>query len=378
MVHGFNRSLHGARGLFAFMIVLFHVVNSGLRTFEPLSHGWPLFMLRSLEHGVELFFGISGVVIFGALRRARGPLVFAVERATRIYPVLWVSLGTIVVLSGVTGFQGRALPSPSVLVENLLALPPVFPGPVIHPAAWSLSFELVFYAFCALAWALRRRLGWWSLLIVVPAAALLLGLHVRALLMPVGMLIAAVLARRPQLSRYAAAPGLWLVAFLVTWEGVCRLGGGELINVDVSRFTAAMAMLAALAVAFGALFFAAALRERGPFCAVLQAPPLQLLGTISYSLYLWHPIAMAVVKHAMYVVHLPDHLGSWAQVAFLALSLPPSLALAWVSQRMLEKRVTVWLRRNIEHLVSRRIAVHPPVTASPPLAATPAIDTPRR
>ncbi|MHB8286435.1 MAG: hypothetical protein ACYDD1_17425, partial [Caulobacteraceae bacterium] len=77
VVRSFNPYLHGARGLFASMIVVFHVVNSRLPTYPALSHGWPLFMARSLEHGVELFFGISGIVIFGALERARSPLLFA-------------------------------------------------------------------------------------------------------------------------------------------------------------------------------------------------------------------------------------------------------------------------------------------------------------
>ena len=116
----FNPYIHGARGLFAFMIVVFHVVNSRLPTVTALAHGWPLFLIRSTEYGVELFFGISGIVIVGALARARNPLIFAVERGTRIYPVLWASLGFIVILSAFTGFEGRTMPSLSVLIMNLL------------------------------------------------------------------------------------------------------------------------------------------------------------------------------------------------------------------------------------------------------------------
>ena len=374
VARGFSRPLHGARGLFAFMIVLFHVVNSRLQTFELLSHGAPLFMARSLEHGVELFFGISGVVIFGALSRARGPLIFATERATRIYPVLWASVIAIVALSGLTGFQGRSVPAVPVLMENLLALPPVFPGPLIHPAAWSLSFELVFYGVCALAWALRRRIGWWSLLLVAPAAIFLLGAHVRAVLMPVGMVLAAALAAKPHWSRYAPAPGLCLLVFLVAWEGVCQLGGGDLMHVDALQFSPAMILLAVAAVLAATLSFAGLLGGRGVFCAMLQSPPLQFLGSVSYSLYLWHPIVMSMVKHFMYVAHLPDHLGSCTQLAFLALSLPPSLALAWVSQHLLEKRVTVWLRRRLETLVVRRPAIRAPLTTTHPSGTRPAMD----
>lgn len=121
---GFNPYLHGARGLFAFMIVLFHVINSKLPTLPILSHGLPLMMARSLEHGVELFFGISGIVIVGALQRARGPFVFAIERCTRIYPVLWTSIIVLVILAGLTGYEGRSWPSVGEFLANLLALPP--------------------------------------------------------------------------------------------------------------------------------------------------------------------------------------------------------------------------------------------------------------
>ncbi|MHB8285708.1 MAG: acyltransferase family protein [Caulobacteraceae bacterium] len=363
VVHVFNPYLHGARGLFASMIVVFHVVNSRLPTYPVLSHGWPLFFARSLEHGVELFFGISGIVIFGALERAKSPLLFATERATRIYPVLWVTILTITILAGLTGFEGRGIPPPLALVANFLALPPLIPGPLIHPAAWSLSYELAFYFFCAAAWALRRRIGWWAAVVIVPAAVTLVMLHIRVLLMPVGMGVALLLARAPALAKLSLSPGLALLAFLIIWELVCQAGNEDLINANLSTLSHGFTpLLILLATAAAILSFSGILKGQGFFCLVLNSRPLQFLGTVSYSLYLWHPILMSMIKHLMYKLSLPAHLGASSQLAFLVFSLPPSLLLAWGSQRILEKRVTTWLRRRLEHMLGQT-NVRAPVTA---------------
>jgi peptidoglycan/LPS O-acetylase OafA/YrhL len=371
VVRGFNPYVHGARGLFAFMIFVFHVVNSRLPTLPSLSQSWPLFMLRSLEHGVELFFGISGIVIVGALSRARGPLVFAIERATRIYPVLWVSIVVIAALSGLTGFEGRGLPTPLTLIANLLALPPVFPGPLIHPAAWSLSYELTFYGFCALAWVLRRRIGPWALPLIVAAAALLLATHIRAVLMVTGMAAAVTLARHPGWAKYARAPGIWLLLFLAAWETVCQSNGGELISVRLIDLSPVSVLIAAGAVVAATLSLAGVLAGQGLLSVGLRSAPLQFMGSISYSFYLWHPIVMSIVKHFMYVTHIVDRAGPFSQAAFFALALPPSLILAWISQITLEKRVTTWLRRRLESWAGARKIVHPPTTTTHPGLDTP-------
>lgn len=368
IVHRFNPYVHGARGLFAFMIVVFHVVNSRLPTAALLAHGWPLFLARSTEHGVELFFGVSGIVIVGALARARSPLVFALERGTRIYPVLWASIGCLVILSELTGFQGRSGPSVPVLVANLLALPPLLPGPLLHPAAWSLSYELAFYGFCALAWALRRRIGRPAVLLIAPLGVVAVGWHVRTFLMPVGMASAALLARRPGLGRRVRAPGVFLLLFLVLWEQVCEGSGGELTLMNALQIRPPLLALSMVAAVFAGLAFAGVLAGEGILSRLLASTPLQFLGTISYSLYLWHPIVMSMIKHGMYLTTLPNRVGPASQLVFFTLSFPPSVLVAWLSQQLLEKRVTAWLRRRLERLlIGRREAAAPTTAVHPTL-----------
>src|SRR5690606_35968119 len=99
-----NANVHGARGLFAAAVFVFHVVNSGLPTFPWFTGSWlETYFFESLKFGVELFFGISGYVIVGALARAPSLKAFAWDRVTRIYPVLWASLLAITLLATVAG-----------------------------------------------------------------------------------------------------------------------------------------------------------------------------------------------------------------------------------------------------------------------------------
>src|SRR5438552_18148945 len=89
---GFNPYVHGAHGLFAAAIFVYHVVNSRLDTWPILQTWIADFLLRTTEYGVELFVCISGYVITATLRRARSPASFLEDRAIRIYPTLWVPI----------------------------------------------------------------------------------------------------------------------------------------------------------------------------------------------------------------------------------------------------------------------------------------------
>jgi peptidoglycan/LPS O-acetylase OafA/YrhL len=363
IVKGFNPYLHGARGLFALIIVVFHAVNSGLPTLPLLSRGLPLFVMRSSESGVELFFGISGIVIVGALRRAKNPYIFAAERATRIFPVLWATIGVIIVLSALTGYEGRHVPGVVAIIENLLAFPPLGPGPQIHPAAWSLSYEMLFYGLCAVAWIFRRWLGLWFIVVIAPIAVALVFFHVRAVLMPAGMAVAWALQHRPSWARYARTSGLGLVIFLMAWEYLRRVNGDDMMQ--ITGFNLAQGdqpIVFVIGVAGALLMFAGLLSGQGLFCRLMGSQPFQFLGTVSYSLYLWHPILMSIIKHFMYVLKLPADAGPLSQLLLFGLTLPCSLIVASISQKLLEQRVTLWLRGVLEPERKRRHLVAPPQT----------------
>lgn len=348
----FNRPVHGARGLFALFVLVFHVVNSGLPTWGWAASSWPHYLLRSTEYGVELFFCISGFVIAGTLRRARSPLAFIEDRAIRIYPVLWTSVLAIVALALATGLHGVGDPAELLwrVPVNMLALPGVFPIDNIHPAAWSLSYELTFYASCAATWGLRRRIGDRALWLAIPLGMVALAFYPRAAFLAAGMLVAELIRPNGVVARLAKAPLVWLLVFLVAWHAIQVASPVPMIRMTVFDWAGDRRLpLAIVGFVAATLAFTGIAAGNGLLGRVLVLRPLQYCGTISYSLYLWHPIVMSGVKAAMVRFGVVDASGAAAQLVFLVLAAPPAFVVADISQRVLERGTSLWLRKRLHH-----------------------------
>lgn len=350
----FNRPVHGARGLFSAFVFVFHVVNSGLATWPVFTTPPAQFLLRSTEYGVELFFCISGFVIAGTLRRAAGPLAFLEDRAVRIYPALWASLIAIVVAGLVTGMHGFGEVSGAALAwrlpVNMLALPGLLPIDNLHPAAWSLSYEMGFYLACTTLWVLRERAPRWTMWIAAALCLLALLSFPRAIFFLGGLAIAEGFVRGRVVGRLTRYPLLWLLTFLVAWEGVQALTHPlHIIKTTMFDWDAPRLALAAVALAAATLAFAGIARGHGGLSALLRTPILQYLGTVSYSFYLWHPIVMSGCKAVLARAGAFEAAGLASQLLFFVVALPPSLLVAHVSQVVLERRAGLWLRRRLHH-----------------------------
>jgi peptidoglycan/LPS O-acetylase OafA/YrhL len=79
----------------------------------------------------------------------------------------------------------------------------------------------------------------------------------------------------------------------------------------------------------------------GWWAAVLAAPPVRWVGTVSYGLFLWH---LPVLTGLLSVTGLPEFHGG--AVPLLALGLPISLALAWASLHLVELPAMRWAARR--------------------------------
>lgn len=348
----FSLGIHGARGLFAFAVLVYHVANSGLPTFALpaiVTEG-----LHSLKFGVELFFAISGFVIAGTLSRSRTPLLFLAGRATRIYPVLWAVLLVYLPVSLVGGVERSIGFSAGELVwvtlASMLALGPLLPVPVLYGAAWTLSFEFGFYALCFLFLVARRRFPRHETAIL--ALVVILGLAValwqpRALFFLSGVIVSAGLLRDTPLAPLSRLPLVWTLVFLAAWQGAAEPAAPFFAALpqwgDPVRYALAVVAFVAATLAIEGIA-----RGHGRFSAFLQTGPMLWLGTISYSLYLWHPLVLGVVKAGMRQLGLVAMAGPASQLLFLLLVVPPTLVLAHFSQRFLEeaatRRLRAWLR----------------------------------
>ncbi len=334
---------------------VFHVVNSGLSTFPPLASPIGFFLASASEYGVELFFCISGYVIAGTLRRAASPASFFEDRAIRIYPVLWATVLTITALglaSRTHGFADETLSH--LLIEvpiNLLALPGILPLDNIHPAAWSLSYEMAFYLFCTACWAMRRRVGSAAAWIAVPVATVLIIVYPRGAFLLAGVLVAEGWPRNGCLLRLTRHPLPLILLFLLCWRTIRAMSHPDsIISTTMLDWSSDMRLpLGVLSFVLAGLGFTGVVGGYGAFGRTLRSRPLQYLGTISYSFYLWHPIVMSGIKTALLQAGVLQAVGMWAQLLFFVAALPPALAVSDASQRVLERRLAVWLRRRLHH-----------------------------
>ncbi len=344
---GFNANIHGARGLFAAMVFVFHISNSGLTTFSLIKGSLLVtYALPSLKFGVDLFFGISGFVIVGALARAPSIAAFLRDRATRIYPALWASLIAITAVSLATG---RWIPSLTVWMLNFLAPPPFFPMDQVNPAAWSLGYEMTFYALCAACWWLRARgVRSWRVIAAVVGTGLLV-MYPRAMLMAAGVGIALGYGRGAAMQRLSARPLLALMGFLLLWRLVELAGGSnplKLTPIDLPFALYVTLVPGLLAVgALGGLALLGIADGRGVLSRLLRSAPLQWLGGVSYSFYLWHPVVLGAAKAALARTGVFVAAGPAAQILLFVVGLPPTLIVAELSRRWIEVGATRWLRR---------------------------------
>ncbi len=341
---GFRPDIQGLRALAVLAVVLYHAQLPGLE-------GGLL--------GVDVFFVISGFLIGGHLLaslRETGRIdlaAFYARRARRILPASAVVLLATAVASAffvspvrVGGVLGDAIASalsvPNIrfAVERTDYLSGTEPSPLQH--FWSLGVEEQFYAVVPLLllalWALGRRsmrmlLTTVALLAVASfALGLVLGpsdpwtffsLGTRAWELAAGLLAAAAAPLAAALpARAAAALGVAGVAgilasfALLSGEGVPHPGLATLAPV-----------LATSVVLWAGAHRAAA---RAPASVALGVPPLQVLGAISFSLYLVHWPMLVLAQEA---VGLDEPLPLSVTLTIAAASFP----LAWVLYRLVER-----------------------------------------
>ncbi|MEJ0017002.1 MAG: acyltransferase [Acetobacteraceae bacterium] len=359
--HPINLHVQGARGLCAMMVFTYHIYRAEVPTFETVHSGVAGVILRTMEYGVDLFFCISGFVILGALYRAASGSEFLRDRAIRIYPVLWPPLFVSLVYGLMFHHREFAKVSTETvflsLPANLLALPGVFDIFLIHPVAWSLSYEMAFYVFCASAWYLSGRWGSASAARVwLPVAAVLLTFYPRAMFFLPGLIVALHPTAGGRLLRVLQRfPFAMLCLTLAAWGGIQAMTGPvHLVRTTLLAWATDWRLpLAMVAIAAATLFMRGIVNGEGVLGRFLAWRPWIALGTISYSFYLWHIPAVALVRRFMLMLHLEILAGPASQLVMFALALPLSVLLAWLSWRLVERSFCSWLRARLPHALPR-------------------------
>lgn len=342
--------IEALRGIAALLVVLTHA-----RYFLLNTPDWTLAeaLLRPGAMGVDLFFIISGFIITHSTCRYAGDRAtagrFLLKRAIRVWPAYAVVTVAWVIFEngGMPFFLARH--NLTVLAKSLLFWP-VNPGAVLYfdmilPVGWTLVFEMYFYCVFALS-MLFGRLRWfvlmcWFLLTVflLPMRELTFSLDVLSarsgfllvasnpivLEFVAGVVIALAYHSRLRIaSRAVAYLGIFASASLVLWYGYAGIGNFH----GPSNWGWPLALMV-LALAIGS-----------KTVSVVFPRAVVWLGTISYSLYLTHPIAQRLLSREFDQLHLPTH--SWGHVFIAAMF---SIAIGYFAYVCLERGISDWLRR---------------------------------
>jgi len=134
--------LDAIRGIAALMVVVYHYTA---RYGEIYGYSIePVFSFELGKFGVQLFFIVSGFVIFLTLDKTVHAVDFIVSRLSRLYPAYWVAV--ILTFSVVYFFSlpGREVEASSALV-NLTMFQKWFSVPNVDGVYWTLAVELSFY-----------------------------------------------------------------------------------------------------------------------------------------------------------------------------------------------------------------------------------------
>ena len=288
--------LDGLRGLACLMIFNVHYFAQFAHEEYFTTPGSPahtaLRILHSGSHGVEIFFVISGFLIYGSIQRKRPVLVrFFLERYKRLLPVvLVINIPALYWINA--GWKDVA--------DNLFFLQ-LFPGSTLVTfVTWALVYEMYFYLLCGV-WLIllgrgKRGTPWLSFgLIVALYAANSLVFKVHPVLSDwrfvgffAGMALAMLREDKRTAPLVARVPhGIWPVCTALLFAG-CWLWSRDVVGALSARSPAlALGYFAAYDVVVAVL--AASFLNAGPGQGSIYTwKGLRVVGAVSYSLFLLH------------------------------------------------------------------------------------------
>ncbi len=321
------------------------------------------------DFGVAIFFALSGFLLhFRLVSDARDGQTdvkaYAVRRAARVLPAYWVTLGVVVAI---------AQPPVRTAVAQALTVQTYLPGADLDAfsQSWSIPTELSFYIVLPLVvWLLeraRRRDPDLPVLLLVGSAVLA---TVVLAFVTVGTIGEDVLIERWLPARWPNfAVGMVLAELLLRpesrWAIAARRFAGDSVGCLVlagAAFVLATTPIAglltlgpvagvqlsarlALSTAVAGLLLAPLVLGRDDrYSAALASRPARNVGTVSYGLFLWHLPVFA----GLYAL-TGARVFSGGIVPLLAVGLPISLFLAWLSHVAVERPAMRWAARRVPH-----------------------------
>jgi peptidoglycan/LPS O-acetylase OafA/YrhL len=316
--------LDAIRGIAALMVVLFHYTIRYSEIYEnPID---PLFSFPFGEYGVQLFFIVSGFVIFLTLNRTTNSIDFIVSRFSRLYPVYWFSVVFTFIVVFLFSLPGREVDVQTALI-NLTMIQKWLGVENVDGVYWTLALELSFYIimYCLFITKQLKRIHLisiiWLIIIIgskffeeinnvnIHGAIKLLFLLEYGNLFIAGIMFYKIMHERRNLD---------FVVLCMSLIAEYYLHGNTVF-------------LIALYFVLFFLFATGNLR-------ILSIKPLMYLGTISYSLYLIHQNVGYIIIRQL------DANNMLNPISIIIVPLTIVIAIAALMQRYIEKPSLAFIR----------------------------------
>lgn len=293
--------------------------------------------------GVVIFFAISGFVIPSSLRGDRLECCreFLIKRLLRLYPVYWLSIPFGLITFWYIWDKEISL---STILWNLTMVQEAAGHPSVQGQYWTLQTELVFYGFCMLLFlqGVLRSAITLSLLVFCMSALC----FVPILLAFVGRPIAVTIG--PAWTMLALHLGVmfWGALFRIWYD---RTPMSVLAKLSVFGYIGCWLIMAMFGVTYYLLVKAdiKILHFVIPYAlgvsmfaglaiyGKLQSSWLVWLGTISYSLYLFHPVAMYSLSWLVQNSEI-DWLKNWPISGYMLVTLAATIGISALTYRIVE------------------------------------------
>lgn len=298
--------MEGLRGFAVLLVFLVHyhtLFGNFLRSGSALNVSQ--FTHAIGNTGVDIFFVLSGFLIYGhLLRKDLGFGPFLKRRIRRIYPTFLAVLAIYVVLSHVVVSASKMPPTWKgelvYVAENFFLLPGIFDIPPLISVSWSLSYEFFFYLSIPIIvnagglrkWRPPMRCALFLGLFVLHALGYALGLlpHIRLSMFLGGMLLFEIVdggwvrGRLSQRGEWVVITGYLCVLGILGWR---NLTNNALANNQGTPLTyTGLLFLALPAVVLYALVF------QGLLNRIFTAKPMRWVGNMSYSYFLIHGLVL--------------------------------------------------------------------------------------
>ncbi len=291
------KPMEGLRGFAVLLVFLVHYVS----LVTPWIAGNPVTMaIASSLHtignaGVDLFFVLSGYLIYGSLiSRSQKYSNYIYRRIERIYPTFTIVFLIYILLSFIFPTESK-IPSDTTeaglyLIKNFLLLPGLLPLEPMITVAWSLSYEMFYYLLIPIvieAFQLRKRsplfratiLALTTISFFLYCAAY--GGHVRLV-----MFISGIFAYEAMSAGDASLKPSNLTAVFALILGLAAM------LLPISGSIGSSIKTGILFTSFGLLCLACFKHPFGYLARFFCFTPIRWLGNMSYSYYLIHGLAL--------------------------------------------------------------------------------------